>query len=144
MILRKSHLSHFSLNTRKKKKKSSTGIIYRICFSLYQPSMAKEIINLNYLVEVALLPLFTLWRCLPIHQGLSLLLKRVLRNTIMIHNLECFLFIFFCLGYLKSCLHFKGYENSDLCWAEVYIIIYPKRRRTILMLQTIGGSDLEP
>ena len=22
----------------------------------------------------------------------------------MIHNLECFLFIFFCLGYLKSCL----------------------------------------
>ena len=89
--------------------------------------MAKEIINLNYWVEVAPAPIIY-----------------PLRNTIMIHNLECFLFIFFCLGYLKSCLHFKGYENSNLCWAEVYIIIYPKRRGTILLLQTIGGSDLEP
>ena len=58
-ILRKYYPSHLSLDTwkRKKKKKSYTKFIYRICLSLYQPSVSMEIINLNSWVEVAPAPI---------------------------------------------------------------------------------------
>ena len=41
----------------KKKKKSYTEFIYRICLYLYQPSVSMEIINLNSWVEVASAPI---------------------------------------------------------------------------------------
>ncbi|KAF3945869.1 hypothetical protein CMV_027802, partial [Castanea mollissima] len=49
-ILRKSHLSHLSLDTRKR------NIHLQKIFSLYQASMAKAIINLNSWTEVAPAP----------------------------------------------------------------------------------------